>query len=285
MTPHLRTHLGLSLKGFHNLAYWEWGPADAERTVVCVHGLTRQGRDFDVLAQALARIGRRVVCPDLAGRGMSDWLADPASYTLLQYGADMNALLARVGVGEVDWVGTSLGGLIGMMLAAQPKSPIRRLVINDIGPLITGASLRRIGAYLNTAPPRFSDLKAADAYFREILAPYGELTDGQWRQLAEHSIRPDDDGGYRMRYDPAIAEAYRPWRLGTVMLWHLWDRVRCPTLVLRGALSDMLLASTAAEMTRRGPRAALVEFSGRGHVPTLLHEPHIVPVLEFLKSA
>lgn len=283
--PRLRSLLGLSLSGFHQLAYWEWGELDAERTVVCVHGLTRQGRDFDVLAQTLVCRGWRVICPDLVGRGRSGWLHQPAGYTLLQYGADMNALLARLDVDEVDWIGNSLGGLVGMMLAAQPDNPIRRLVINDIGPFIPGAALRRLGLYLNAPPPRFADLVEAEAYLRTTLAPFGTLTDTQWRHLTEHSVHFEsiESGGcYRLHYDPAIAEAYRPWRLGSIVMWDLWDRVRCPTLLLRGALSDMLLLSTAWEMTQRGPNARLVEFEDVGHLPPLMTEEQIEPVISFL---
>ena len=176
MTPRLVSYLGLSMAGFHRLAYWEWGPREAERTLVCVHGLTRQGRDFDILARCFARQGWRVVCPDLVGRGRSGWLAQPDGYTLVQYGADMNALLARLDVEEVDWVGNSLGGLIGMMLAAQPETPIRRLVLNDIGPFIPGTALRRLGVYLNAPAPRFADLAAAEHYIRTTLAPFGALS-------------------------------------------------------------------------------------------------------------
>ena len=234
MTPRLASYLGLSLSGFHRLAYWEWGPRDAERTLICVHGLTRQGRDFDILARTFARQGWRVICPDLVGRGQSGWLAQPAGYTLLQYGADMNALLARLDVEEVDWVGNSLGGLIAMMLAAQPATPIRRLVINDIGPYIPGAALRRLGVYLNAPPPRFADLAEAEHYIRTTLAPFGALNDDHWRHLAEHSVRPDGNGGLLRHHDPGIAKAYRPWRLGSIMMWDLWDKVRCPVLLLRG---------------------------------------------------
>lgn len=281
--PRLRSLLGLSLSGFHQLAYWEWGELDAERTVVCVHGLTRQGRDFDVLAQTLVCRGWRVICPDLVGRGRSGWLHQPAGYTLLQYGADMNALLARLDVDEVDWIGNSLGGLVGMMLAAQPDNPIRRLVINDIGPFIPGTALRRLGLYLNAPPPHFPDLADAESYIRATLAPFGALADAHWRHLTEHSVHPDGaEGGYRLHHDPGIAEAYRPWRLGSVVMWELWDKVRCPTLILRGALSDMLPGSTAEEMTRRGPNARLVEFEDVGHLPPLMTEDQIEPVLRFL---
>jgi pimeloyl-ACP methyl ester carboxylesterase len=285
VTPYLRSHLGVSLAGFHHCAYWEWGSVDAERTVVCVHGLSRQGRDFDVLARALVRKGWRVVCPDLVGRGMSDWLRDPDGYTLLQYGADINALIARLDVDEIDYVGTSLGGLVGIMLAGQPETPIRRLVVNDIGPFIPGAALRRIGAYLNATPPYFADMEEALDHFRLILAPYGNLTNAQWHHLVEHSIRRDPEGGYLLRCDPAIGEAYRPWRLGSITMWEHWDKVHCPTLLLRGMDSDLLLASTADEMTQRGPRAHLVEFKEIGHVPSLLLGEQIAPIVSFLSAA
>ena len=283
MTPRLASYLGLSLSGFHRWPTGNGGREDAERTLVCVHGLTRQGRDFDILARTFARRGWRVICPDLVGRGQSGWLAQPAGYTLLQYGADMNALLARLDVEEVDWVGNSLGGLVGMMLAAQPGTPIRRLVINDIGPYIPGTALRRLGVYLNAPPPRFADLAEAEHYIRTTLAPFGALNDDQWRHLAEHSVRPDGNGGLLRHHDPGIAEAYRPWRLGSVLMWELWDKVRCPTLLLRGAESDLLPADTAQEMTRRGPRAELIEFDGIGHLPALMTQDQIEPILDFLR--
>ena len=175
-----------------------------------MHGLTRQGRDFDILARAFARHGWRVICPDLVGRGQSGWLTQPAGYTLLQYGADMNALLARLDVEEVDWIGNSLGGLIGMMLAAQPETPIRRLVLNDIGPFIPGTALRRLGVYLNAPPPRFADLAAAEHYIRTTLAPFGALTDDHWRHLAEHSVRPDGNGGLLRHHDPGHRRGLPP---------------------------------------------------------------------------
>ena len=197
----------------------------------------------------------------------------------------MNALLARLDVEEVDWVGNSLGGLVGMMLAAQPQTPIRRLVLNDIGPFIPGTALRRLGVYLNAPPPRFADLAAAEHYIRTTLAPFGALSDDHWRHLAEHSVRPDGDGGLLRHHDPGIAEAYRPWRLGSIAMWDLWDKVRCPTLLLRGAESDLLPADTAREMTRRGPRAELIEFAGIGHLPALMTQDQIEPISGFLGTA
>jgi pimeloyl-ACP methyl ester carboxylesterase len=197
----------------------------------------------------------------------------------------MSALLARLDVDEVDWIGNSLGGLVGMLLAAQPHHPIRRLVINDIGPFIPGTALRRLGVYLNGPPPHFPDLDAAEDYLRTTLAPFGTLTDAQWHHLTEHSVHHDGEGGgYRLHHDPGIAEAYRPWRLGSIVMWELWDRVRCPTLILRGALSDMLPASTAEEMTRREPNALLIEVSDVGHLPALMSQDQIEPIARFLRA-
>ena len=281
MTPHLRTHLGLSFWGFHHLAYWEWGPEEAESTVVCVHGLTRQARDFDVLARALVRTGRRVVCPDLAGRGMSEWLGDGEGYTLVQYCADMNALIARLDVDQVDWVGNSLGGLIGMILAGQPQTPIRRLVINDIGPFIPGAAVRRIGHYLNGPQPRFPDLAAAEEHFREILAPYGRSPTRSGATSPSTASAAMPRAGTSCAATPPSARPTAPgaWATSPCGTSGRGYAARPP---LRGEESDMLLASTAEEMTRRGPKAHLLEFPGVGHVPTLMTLDQITPVIEFL---
>lgn len=258
----------LSVAGFHRMAYREWGPPDAARTAVCVHGLTRNGQDFEVLAPALAANGWRVVCPDVAGRGDSDWPADPQAYTYAQYLADMTVLLARLATARVTWIGTSMGGLIGMMLAAQPGSPIERLVLNDIGPFIPKAALARLAIYVG-ADPRFSDMPAAERYVREVHAPFGDLGDDGWRRLTEISVKPADGGGLRLRYDPRIGDALRQNPPEDVDLWAVWDRITCPTLVLRGANSDLLLPATAAGMERRGPRAEVVEIAGCGHAPAL----------------
>jgi pimeloyl-ACP methyl ester carboxylesterase len=209
------------------VAYTEWGEPDSERVVLCVHGLTRQGRDFDALAAVLASQGYRVVCPDLVGRGRSGRLHDPDDYALPQYVVDMTMLIARLGVREVDWVGTSLGGLIGMVMAGMADSPIRSLLINDIGPFLPWAALRRIGDYLRIAPKELPSLNAAEAYFRDILAPFGALTDAQWRHLTEHSVVPGPNGTYRLHYDPGIAEAFRLGRVYNVSLWSYWDPVPC----------------------------------------------------------
>jgi pimeloyl-ACP methyl ester carboxylesterase len=270
-----------SSAGLHRIAYREWGDPANPEVVVCVHGLTRCARDFDNLARALA--GRyRVVCPDVAGRGDSDWLADPKLYQIPQYVADMVTLIARLDVERVRWVGTSMGALIGMTLAAQKDAPISRLVLNDAGPVVARAAIERIGSYVGRVPS-FPSIEAAEQAIRVTSAPFGPHTDAEWRFLTEVVLRKNADGGWRLHYDPKIAEVFRdniPDR--DIEMWPLWDAVRCPTLVLRGAQSDLLARETAQAMTRRGPKAKLVEFAGVGHAPTLLHEDQIAVVAEFL---
>ncbi len=265
--------------GFHRTAYTEWGEPAESRVMVCVHGLTRTGRDFDFLAQALLA-QRRIVCPDVVGRGHSDWLTHKQDYGYPLYLSDMSALIARTGVDQVDWVGTSMGGLIGMMLAAQPNTPIRRLVINDVGAFIPRAALERLAQYVGKAPA-FPSVNAYERYLRVVAAGFGSLTDDQWRHLATHSSRSYDDGSVAVGYDPAIGDAFAG-ELKDVVLWPLWDAISCPTLLLRGADSDLLLRETAREMTERGPRARLVEFPGVGHAPMLMSEDQIAVVKDFL---
>ncbi len=269
--------------GLHRVAYLEWGDADNPEVVICVHGLTRCARDFDNLARVLSA-RYRVVCPDIAGRGDSDWLADPMLYVIPQYVSDMVTLVARLDVEQVHWVGTSMGGLIGMALAAQKNSPVAKLVLNDAGPVVARAALERIGQYLGQAP-NFPSVEAAEQLIRAISAPFGPHTDAEWRFLTEVVLRKNADGSWRLHYDPRIAEPYRknlPEK--DLELWELWDAVSCPTLVIRGAQSDLLSRETAQAMTRRGPKAKVVELAGVGHAPTLLHADQIAIVREFLLS-
>ncbi len=272
---------GLSARGFHRLAYYEWGAADATRTVVCVHGLTRNARDFDVLAASLAS-DCRVICVDIVGRGGSDWLSDPSLYAYPQYLADMTALLARLGTAQVDWIGTSMGGLIGILLAAQPRTPISRLVLNDVGPFIGSAAMARIASYISQ-PPVLPDMAAALAYIRTIYQNTGPCTDADYQTMTETSIRPLPDGGYALQYDPAIAVNFAALS-GDLDLWPYYDRISCPTLVLRGAQSDVLTDETAAAMTRRGPQAQLVVIPGIGHYPALRDAKQIDIVTKFLAT-
>ena len=272
---------GLSTGGFHRVAYTEWGDETDERLAVCVHGLTRNGRDFDELAKALQK-KRRVVCPDVVGRGRSDWLADKTQYNFITYCADMTALLARLRGKSVDWVGTSMGGQIGMILAAQANTPIQRLVLNDIGPFVPKEAPRRLLAYAGTPPAPFESLAAAEKYIREIYAPFGKLSDAQWAHLTRHSLRKTDDGNYVLSYDPGIVEPLREMQRADFHIWPLWDRIRCPVLLLRGKESDVLLESTVEEMKRRGPRVEVVEIAGVGHAPTLTAPEHVRIVRDWL---
>ena len=266
--------------GFHRMAYWEWpGPAKG-RTVVCAHGLTRNGRDFDMLAAALSS-AFRVVSPDIVGRGKSDWLEEPADYGYDVYRADMAALIARLDVNEVDWIGTSMGGILGMMLAAEPRSPIRRLVLNDVGGLVAREGIARIASYVGR-DPSFPDLDALEQASRKIAGPFGALTDQQWRHLATHSARRKPDGSLGFAYDPRIGDGFRAEEPKDVDLWKTYDAVRCPTLVLRGAESDVLRRADAETMTQTGPRARLVEFAGVGHAPALMAADQIAAIRAFL---
>ena len=281
--PRAGSVLCRSPSGPHRMAYLTWGNERPDKTVVCAHGLTGNARDFDVLAESLAERGFQVVCPDVVGRGASDRLADPDGYGLRQYTADMTCLVERLRVGGVDWIGTSMGGLIGMSLAAASGTPVRRLVINDIGPFVPAAALQRLDAYLG-GDPVFDDLRAAEGWLREVRAPFGSLSDEQWRRMTELTVRRDG-GAYRLRYDPAIAIPFRRSAGRDLDLWPLWDRITCPVLVLRGERSDLLRAETAAEMAARGPRAEVVEIRGCGHAPALLDEDQIEPILRWLEAS
>jgi len=273
--------LGLSAAGFHRIAYTDWGDPAAERVVVCAHGLTRNGRDFDRLAEALVEAGCRVVCPDVVGRGRSDWIANPDLYGYPQYLADMTALIARLGAAEVLWVGTSMGGLIGMLLAAQPRTPIRRLVMNDIGPFVPKAALERIGDYVG-GDPVFEDAAAVEAYLRFLYPGFGVLPDACWHDMAEHGARLRADGRLGLAYDPGIANAFKGKPIQDVELWPLWAKVDCPVLVLRGADSDLLLPATAATMAESGAKARVVEIPRTAHAPSLMVEEQIALVRDFL---
>ena len=276
-----RFFTGLGKAGFHRLHYTEWGDPAAP-AVVCVHGLTQNARTFDALAAALAPT-RRVICLDVAGRGRSDRLADPMGYDYPQYLADVNTLFARLDVGTLDFVGTSMGGIIGMLLAALPGHPIGRLVVNDVGPFIPKAALARIRDYIGH-DFRYADLAGLEAHMRKAYAPFGPLTDAQWRKLAEDAALTNADGSISQGYDPAIAIPIKAQPLADVDLWPFWDRVSCPVLLLRGAESDLLHAGTAAEMQKRGPPTTLVEFAGIGHAPVLFDAGQIEPVRAFLAA-
>jgi len=272
---------GLSPHGFHRVVYYEWGDADNPRVVICVHGLGRNGRDFDVIAEALAPT-RRVLAVDMPGRGMSDWLADPNDYVFPTYLATLTALIARSGAVDVDWIGTSMGGLLGIVMAAQAKSPIRRLVVNDVGPQLGAAALARIGTYIGQ-DPTFATFAEIETYLRQISAPFGPLDDAQWQYITQTNVRERPDGRWGLAYDPGIAVPFRK-AAAPPDLWPLWDAIRCPVLVLRGAQSDLLSGTVAAEMAARGPKPRVIEFEGVGHAPMLLDPAQFRPVVDFLRQ-
>ncbi|RRD57687.1 alpha/beta hydrolase [Comamonadaceae bacterium OH2545_COT-014] len=303
MTEPVLHHLSCpDAAGARRMAWWQWGDAAAPHGVVCVHGLSRQGRDFDTLARTLLEQAHargqslRVVCPDVAGRGESDWLPDPMRYQVSTYVADMLALLARLHaqapMQALDWVGTSMGGLIGMTVAGAPglplPVPVRRLVLNDVGPRVEWVALARIGQYLGKTGP-FATVEEGAAALRAISTGFGPHSDAEWLALSRPMLRAQPQGGWRLHYDPAIAvplEGLTPEALaaGEAALWPLYDAIAAPTLLLRGAQSDLLTAETASHMAARGPKARVVTLAGVGHAPTLVAPDQTALVCDFLLS-
>lgn len=270
-----------SASGLHRMAYTEWGERDNPRVLVCVHGLTRNGRDFDALAEAMSA-HYRVICPDVVGRGRSGRLRDPAGYGIAQYVADMVTLIARLNVETVHWVGTSMGGLIGMALASLETTPIRKLLLNDVGPVITVESLQRIAGYVGT-DPTWASFEEGLAYVKAVSAPFGNLTEAQWFHLTETSIAQRSDGRWGFLYDPLIAAPFKAAFVDQdINLWPIYEQIKCPTLAVRGAQSDLLLRDTWLRMGESGPRAALAEIPGVGHAPMFLSEDQIDVVRDFL---
>ncbi|WP_373987445.1 alpha/beta fold hydrolase [Duganella sp. BuS-21] len=279
----------LSLAGLHRISYKEWGDENNPNVLLCVHGVTRVGDDFDNMAQALAN-DYRVICPDIVGRGRSDWLKNPQLYRIPQYVSDIVTLLARVlpdGESQkVDWFGTSMGGLIGMGLASLPGNPIRKLVLNDIGPVLAPLALQRIGDYIGQ-DMRFDTFDEGAKFIRDVSLSFGAHSEAEWHKLATDVLRQDKDGKWVRHYDMGLAQ---PFRSATpesadadqAMLWAAYDAIRCPTLLVRGAESDLLSPETAKEMTERGPKATLVEIPNVGHAPTFIHDDQIAIAKKFL---
>lgn len=277
LQPRERSVQCASPAGLHRMAYTEWGDPGNPNVLLCVHGLTRSGRDFDVLAQAFSR-DYRVVCPDVVGRGRSGRLADPRFYTVPQYVADMVTLIARLNVEKVDWMGTSMGGLIGMGLAGMPDTPIARMLINDVGPRLGAEAIQRIGDYLGR-PVRFDTQQQAIDYLWQISQSFGPHTAEQWRDLSLPLLR-EQDGAWTLRYDPRIAEPFKAATpeqaaLGETLLWHAIEAFEGPLLVVRGAQSDLLSRETADEIASRARHASVVEVPGVGHAPTFVDPAQI----------
>ncbi len=262
---------------FYRMAHVAWGDPAAP-AVVCVHGLTRTGRDFDVLAQALAQT-HYVICPDLPGRGASDWLPDPALYQPLSYVTALSYLLASLNR-PVHWVGTSLGGICGMLIAAMPGQPITRMVLNDIGPFIPKAALARIRDYIGAALV-FDSVQDLERHLRTVHAPFGPLTDAQWAHLAATSARRQGSQ-YILHYDPAIAQPIRAAEPANANLWPQFDQVRIPILAVRGAESDLLLPETLDQMVAAGAQSLVMP--GTGHAPALMDTASVGTIVRFLQD-
>ncbi|UDM49302.1 alpha/beta fold hydrolase [Cupriavidus sp. MP-37] len=277
----------ISPAGLHRMAYHEWGDPANPRVLVCAHGLTRTGRDFDAVARALCG-EYRVVCPDVVGRGRSEWLSNPDGYVVPQYVSDMVTLIARLNVEKVDWFGTSMGGLIGMGLAGLPKSPVRKLLLNDVGPKIALSAVERIGAYLGL-PVRFKTFEEGLAYLQTISASFGRHTPEQWRELNAAIIKPvqgADGLEWGLHYDPQLAVPFRKSTpeavaAGEAALWRGFEAIEAPVLVVRGAQSDLLLRETVAEMVARGKHVSSVEVPEVGHAPTFVDPAQIAIARQF----
>lgn len=269
--------------GSHRMAYHEWGDPDNQNVLICVHGLTRRGSDFNVLAKAMSD-RYRVICPDIVGRGDSDWLDNPMLYGLPQYVADMSALVNRLGVQKVDWFGTSMGGLIGIFMASQERSPIRRMIINDVGPRIEPGSLKRLGDYVGK-PLHFATKEEGLIYLNRICAPFGNFTPDQWRDYnGPHLVQ--DGSGWKVHYDPDISKPFAAMNkvmavMGEMMTWKAFDAIEADMLVVRGADSDLLSVTTVTEMCRRRPRTRSIEIPGVGHAPAFITPEQVAIVREF----
>ena len=277
----------LSPKGLHQMAYKEWGDPRNPKVLLAVHGITRVSDDFDALALALCD-EYRVVCPDVVGRGKSDWLPDPLLYQIPQYVSDMVTLVARLNATTLDWFGTSMGGLIGMIYASLPNNPVRKLILNDVGPVLNYEALIRIGDYIGQ-DMRFATFEEGAAYIREISQTFGSHTEAQWLKLAQDVLKQNQEGQWIRHYDLSIAQPVKATTpqsaaIAEATLWAAYDAIRCPTLLVRGRESDLITLESATQMAQRGPKAQVVELAGVGHAPTFVHADQIAIARNFLLS-
>lgn len=296
----IKSVLGLSEEGFHKIVYREWEHSSQNPPIICVHGLTRNGLDFDDLAAYLHLKNRHVFVPDIVGRGESDWLKNPLHYNYEQYLADLNTLIARVNSESIDWIGTSMGGLLGMILASLPQNPIRRLVLNDIGPQIPVKAITRLSQYAGQ-DPTFSNLDEAKQYFKRVYHDFGPLEESQWDKLTRDSVREIKPGSFVTKMDPGIKAApasskfawqqvlLHPYKAlqGTffdIDLWHLWHKVNCPILIIQGEQSDILPDHVVEKMQESKNHIEILKIAGVGHAPTLLDEVTHSKIEDFLSN-
>ncbi len=281
--------LGRNSKGFHRLVYSDWGD-DTARIVICVHGLTGNGHDFDFIAPALVDHGYRVIAIDLAGRGRSDFLANPMDYSHAQYCDDLTALFADLNINEpqsVDWLGVSLGGLLGIRIAAAENSPIHKLILNDVGPIVSQDVLDFLHQYVSPLYT-FDTVQALETRLRETRGlSWGPVTDAQWNHMAAHNARALDDGQISYAYDPAIAYIFKDLPLGEVDLWPLWHSLEQRVLLLHGAQSLVLTDDVVEKMREHynGKQMDYVRFEDCGHVPSLMAQDQILAVTDWLVKA
>ena len=293
--------LGLSREGFHRIFYTEWGTPSNHNPLICLHGATRHSRDFDLLANYLSRGSHRhIFCPDLVGRGESDWLKNPANYSYEQYLADMNVLISRTGQQAVDWLGTSLGGIIGMVLAAQVQSPIKRLILNDIGPQIPANAMRRLANYVGLEPS-FNDLEEAILYYKKIFTHIGQLDEATWNRLVSHTIKKTSGGKYMAKMDQRIKMPFSKkamlWNLlrhptqllsenpFDLYLWEMWRKVNCPVLVIYGEKSDVLTPFIMEKMKHLKPETTFFEVKKTGHAPLLESDIEMEMIAKWLQMS
>jgi len=277
-----KSFLGLNPQGFHKVAYQEWGEADNPNVVLCVHGLTRNAGDFYWLAKALAR-KYRVICPDMVGRGNSDYFYDGSRYNYAQYMSDLNALMVRLEVGSLYWVGTSMGGLIGMMIGALSQNPIKAMVMNDIGPFVPSKGLERLAKYVPKAHV-FNTFEAATHFLKSTLLGCNDLTDAQWKQLTDQSMVWDGiEKRWTVRYDPQVAATIPTKNFTDIDFWAHWDRLHMPILALQGAESDILVQSTLQQMASKA-RVTTHSFPKQGHALSLATEEQIHIIQEWFDA-
>ncbi len=271
-----------SIGGLHKLAYLEWGDENNPNVLICSHGLTRNKHDFDLLAEKLSD-NYRIICFDLPGRGESDWLTNKMAYDYNQYTVDALMVIARTGVEKVDWLGTSMGGLLGMALAAMPNSPIKKLIINDVGPYLPKEALMRIAEYVGQQPS-FNTSEELGAFIRTVYAGFGELTEQQWNNMLTYGQRTLESGQFTLNYDPGISQVFMDKPLEDINLWPVWDAITQPTLVIKGENSDLLMPDIATKMLTTGPKAQLITIPNTAHAPALMNENDIQLVKHWLQQ-
>jgi len=237
--------------------------------LICSHGLTRNRHDFDFIADYLSQ-SYRVICFDLPGRGDSDWLANTINYDYPQYVIDALMVISRAGVDKVDWLGTSMGGILGMLLASMDNSPINRLILNDVGPFIPKQALKDIAQYVGKLPS-YNTAKELENYMRTIYAGFGELSDLDWQQMLKYGHKILENGQFTLSYDPGISEPFLSKPLDDIDLWPIWQKIKQTCLLIRGAESGLLTAETANKMTHRGPSPELYTVNKTGHAPALMN--------------